>query len=345
MRAIGSNAVVKFVQEDVWGTTPVSGGSSTKPVHGIALRSESIGSTKNNFQSQMINQYRAVTGLGDGNRGVSGNIVTDLLPEGLEILIRHVLGNPTVTSQQQGSSTTYKHTFYGADGYLPGLTIEKGFINISKYFLYTGCRLNSMAINFVQEGFHDVTFDFVGKEEPVPAATSFDPGAVTYQGDDKSGYTGYQCVVSTTIPANGGTPVPGSYVALGNVVSGSINIANNIETDGYVLGSPFRASAEYGTRQCTGNFTTFFENTNLYDHFISGTECGIRFTLNNGLGQKMTITFPLVKLGGESPKIAGPGGLNLPMSFQARRNGTGATSSSVTDVVIEIENTLTSVES
>jgi hypothetical protein len=80
-------------------------------------------------------------------------------------------------------------------------------------------------------------------------------------------------------------------------------------------------------------------HTKLYALFLAGTEVGIRFTFDNTLGQKMVITFPIVKLAGESPKINSPMGVNLPMTFQARRSDTD-----LTDVIVEITNTLSAIE-
>jgi hypothetical protein len=322
--ALGSNAVLKFCQEQVWGTTP---GSPAK-VYGVNIKSESVGSTKNLFQSDTINQYRSVVGLGDGNLAVAGNIVTDLFPEGLEILLRHLLGKPTVTTTGSGP---YTHVMKGDGGYLEGLSLEKGFVNISQYFKYTGCRVNSMNINLVQEGFHEVTFDFVGKEEVVDTATQI-TGSAVY--GNKNGYTGYQCVVSTD------HATPGVYVDLGNVVSGSISINNNFETDKYVLGSAFRASALPGKRECKGDFTVFFEDTALYNVYKTGAECGMKFTFTNLTGQQLIIHFPIVKVGGEAPKIASAGGVNLPLNFQARRDG----DTEMTDVIITLVNTVATIE-
>lgn len=322
--ALGSNAVVKFCQEQVWGTTP----AAPAKVYGLNLRNESLGSTKNLFQSETINQHRSVVGLGDGNLAVAGNIVTDLFPEGLEVLLRHLLGNPTVATTGSGP---YTHIMKGAAGYLEGLSIEKGFVNITQYFKYSGCRINSMNINLVQEGFHEVTFDFIGKEETLATATQID-GSPVY--GNKNGYTGYQCVVSTDHAS------AGNFVALGNVVSGSISINNNVETDKYVLGSSARASALPGKRECKGDFTVFFEDAALYNVYKTGVECAIKFVFTNVTGQTLTILFPVVKLGGEAPKIASAGGVNLPLNFQARRDDV----TQLTDVVFTLVNTVATID-
>jgi hypothetical protein len=275
----------------------------------------------------MINQYRAVIGLGEGNKAVAGGFTSDLIPEGLEIMLMHLLGNPTVATTGSGP---YTHIMKGSAGYLQGMTIEKGFDDIDQFMTFTGCRVNSMTLNLVQEGFHDVTFDLIGKTEVLNSTTQIGGPAPVY--GTKNGFTGYQCTIA--IDAGAG------YVDLTNIVSGSITINNNIETDGYVLGSAFRASAQYGKRSIEGNLSVFFEDATMYGYYTNGTEVKLKFTFDNGVGQKMIFEFTKCKLGGEAPKIASAGGLNLPMTFRARYDATGGVE---TDVTVTIINTLSEI--
>lgn len=320
-RAVGSNAIIKFCQEANWGVTP----ASPSIVYGINLRSETLGSSRNLFESEMINQYRTVIGLGEGNKAVAGGFTSDLLPEGLEVMFMHLLGNPTVSTTGSGP---YTHVMKGSSGYLQGMTVEKGFSDINQFMTYTGCRVNSMTLNLVQEGFHDVTFDLIGKAEALNSTSQIGGPAPVY--GNKNGFTGYQCTIS--IDAGAG------YVDLTNIVSGSITINNNIETDGYVLGSAFRASAQYGKRSVEGNLSVFFEDATMYGYYANGTEVKLKFTFDNGIGQQMIFEFTKCKLGGESPKIASAGGLNLPMTFRARYD-----TDTSTDVTLTIVNTLSSI--
>lgn len=322
-RAFGSNAIVKFCQEQAWGVTPDPLALS-KITFGMNLRSEGLGMSKNVIQSQMINQYRSVVGLTDGNKAVAGNIVTDLIPEGLEVLFRHLLGKPTVTTTGSGP---YTHVMKGDAGYLEGLSFEKGFANINQYLLYKGCRINTCTIDIPQEGFAGVTFDFVGREETDNTTTQI-TGTTAY--GTKDGFNGYQCTVYTDNT--------GSYVALGKVTKGNITITNNVETSAYVLGSALRADEAMGQRDCKGDFEIFFEDLTLYNVFVAGTVCGVKFVFNNGV-ESLTIEFPAVKLGGESPKIASAGGVNLPLNFTAKRDTGNAT-----DVIFTFVNSTVSIE-
>ena len=234
MRASGAKSSVKFAQEKVW-KEPIAPGE-LGIVYGMNIRSINLGGNKNQFQSETINQFRAVVGLGDGNVAVEGSIVTDFLPEGMEVLLRHLLGKSVVNTTGSGP---YTHVLQGVADTMQGLMIQKSFTNVNEHFVYRGCRINGMAINVIQEGFHDVTWDIIGTSEQIFDKDQFEGQSVIYP--TKSGFTGYQATVQTDIS--------GSWVDLGNVISGNLNITNNVETDGYVLGSSERAAAEYGTRE------------------------------------------------------------------------------------------------
>lgn len=329
MRATGSNVVVRMAQEATWGTV----NPSPAHVYQVGFKSFTLKGAKGTFESEMINAQRCTIGIGDGNNTVDGNLVSDLLPEGLELFIMHALGNPTVTTTGSGP---YTHVMKGTPGFFQGLTLEKGFTDIGKFFSYTGCRVNTMQVNLVQEGLHEVTFGFIGKEESDPADATFLSG--TPLSFTKNGFSGYNVVLYTTMN-DSGVITPGSYHALGFVPSGSFSINNNIETDGFVMGSDSRASAQLGKRACSGEFTTFFENTYIYQLYKDCQELGIKFVFDNDQGQTMSFEFPCVKLGGNTPEVQNFQGLNLPLSFTAKYDSTAGT-----DVIVTIQNTLATLE-
>ena len=318
-RAVGSKTSVIFRQEYTWGELS---SDSSLTNHLCPVRDCSLTSSMNTFQSDTIDATRAVLGLGNGNRAVQGSISMDLYPEGLELFFKYLLGD-TVTTTGSG---TYTHVIKGTSDTMEGLTIEKGFTNIDNYYLYKGCRVNSMTIDIVQEGFHGVTFDFVGKSETLSTTSSSLGSAV--QISESDGYTGYHCTVTV------------DGVLQSNVKSGNITITNNVETDGYVLGSQFRASAEYSKRECSGEFTMFYEDATLYQKYINADEVPVKFVFTDEDGKSLTIEFPICKLSGDAPSINSTSGVDLTMKFNARYSSTDGT-----DVIFTIVNNQAEVES
>lgn len=347
-RASGAKTSVKFAQEVEWKQPFTPEEYPLGNVYGLNIRSCSLGGSKNQFQSETINDKRAVVGLGEGNKAVEGDIVTDFLPEGQEVLFRHLLGKDpsgldralveTVGDEDYGK---WRLRMKGVADTLQGLCVEKAFTSLERYFIFRGCRINTMTLNLIQEGFHDITWNFIGTSEEIKSVPEFDPTAHPASYCNDNGYTGYQAKIEIMRPARTdetGTAQPADteWVTLGNVTTGNITITNNTETDGYVLGSDERASAEHGTRQCTGSWTMFFESVDLYNIFLKGLECKLRFVFESPEGKIIRIVFPCVKLGGDSPAIESAAGINLNLTFQAKyQPAIDGDPYSDTDVVVE----------
>ena len=327
-RASGAKTSVKFAQEVEWKHEFDPEVYPLGNVYGLNIRSCSLGGSKNQFQSETINDKRAVVGLGEGNKAVEGDIVTDFLPEGQEILFRHLLGKDPdgcdrvlVNDANDEDNGKWRLRMKGVADTMQGLCVEKAFTSLERYFIFRGCRINTMTLNLIQEGFHDITWNFIGTSEEIKSESEFAGKTASYCNDN--GYTGYQAVIQIMRPARTdetGTAQPADteWVTLGNITNGNITITNNTETDGYVLGSDERASAEHGTRQCTGSWTMFFESVDLYNIFLQGLECKLRFVFESPTGKIIRMVFPCVKLGGDSPAIESAAGINLNLTFQAK---------------------------
>ena len=327
-RASGAKTSVKFAQEVEWKHEFDPEVYPLGNVYGLNIRSCSLGGSKNQFQSETINDKRAVVGLGEGNKAVEGDIVTDFLPEGQEILFRHLLGKDPdgcdrvlVNDANDEDTGKWRLRMKGVADTMQGLCVEKAFTSLDRYFIFRGCRINTMTLNLIQEGFHDITWNFIGTSEEIKSESEFAGKTASYCNDN--GYTGYQAVIQIMRPARTdetGTAQPADteWVTLGNITNGNITITNNTETDGYVLGSDERASAEHGTRQCTGSWTMFFESVDLYNIFLQGLECKLRFVFESPTGKIIRMVFPCVKLGGDSPAIESAAGINLNLTFQAK---------------------------
>lgn len=363
-RASGAKTSIKFAQEHEW-KQPFSVEHPMGNVYSINYRSVGLGGSKNQFQSETINDKRAVLGLGEGNKAVEGDIVTDFQPEGQEIFWRHLLGKEvgedteaktglvreTISAAEGQPDHEFdgfsKLTMKGAADTHQGLLIQKAFTSISEYYVYAGCRVNTMTLNIIQEGFHDINWNIIGTSEEIQA-TDFFTGKTASEVTD-SGFTGYQATLEVKKGAHKFMGVDkaadSDWVKLGFVTQGNITITNDIETDGYVIGSDVRESAEHGVRNCSGSWTMFYHDSEIYQLFQQGVESAIRFVFDNHdpdstKRKVIRITFPAVKFGGESAPIDSPQGGNLDLTFQAKYDQTSGT-----DVIVEfINHTATAVE-
>lgn len=299
-QATGSRGQLAFVEEVTFGTTP-----NTPTMKGIPFTSESLMTEINTFQSEEIRADRMVQKVLAGNRRPGGDINFELQPEGLTTLFKHALGGVVTTG-----SGPYTHTIDGGASLPVGLTIEKGFTDIAQYFIYTGCRINSLSMTVPQEGLITGTFGVLAKDEAID--TSPLDAAVDYPTDDP--FVSYQCALYEA------ADVGSIGAALGVVTEFTFTVENNLKDDQFVIGSASRYNLPEGRRIITGSMTLFFENATYYNKFISNTQAAIKLVVTSGT-QSVTIWFPQIqyKGGSPTPQIADDGPITIQMPFQCER--------------------------
>ncbi len=153
-QAKGSNSYLAFQEETTFGTPPAA--ADMKYCYFV---SESLGEQINLITSQVIRSNRNPTKPVRGNRNVSGSIRTELAPS-YGAFLKGLLGK----SVPSGAEAPYTHTIT-IDGECASFLFEKGFIDISEYLLFLGCKVNKFTLSAKAEGFQDITFDFLGSYE------------------------------------------------------------------------------------------------------------------------------------------------------------------------------------
>ncbi|MGW8161033.1 MAG: phage tail tube protein, partial [Desulfobulbales bacterium] len=138
--AQGSHGQIVIGEESTFNTQPA-------PASGYILPFISEGLVQNvgKGQSQVIRSNRNPIKPYRQNKTADGTINTELNPF-MGLVLKHALGTVSSTG-----ANPYTHTFKVGD--LPtSLWIDKGFTDISKYFRFNGCRINSLNMSFAGEG-------------------------------------------------------------------------------------------------------------------------------------------------------------------------------------------------
>ncbi|OPY15246.1 MAG: hypothetical protein A4E66_00165 [Syntrophus sp. PtaB.Bin001] len=176
-QAKGSNSYLAFQEETTFGVPP-----SSPALKYLYFVSESLGETINLISSQVIRANRNPTKPVRGNRDVAGSIKTELAPS-LGSFLKGALG----ASTPSGASSPYTHAI-SVDRELPSFTFEKGFLDLNKYLLFLGCKVNKFSLSAKAEGFQDVSIDFMGSCEA--QALAYDTETATFNvGKTLSGVT------------------------------------------------------------------------------------------------------------------------------------------------------------
>lgn len=290
--AQGSRHSIGFVKETTYGTTPAS------PVF-KALRhnSTSLGLSKSAILSDELRADRQISDLRHGNKSVAGDIVSHLSYADFDDILEAALGG-TWTANVLKAGTTRR-----------SYTIERKFGDISEFHRYTGCEVNSLAIEVAPDAIVNMTAGWIGKGLSI--GTAILSGATYPAATTNSPFDSFTGTIS-----EGGT-------ASGVVTSLSLNIANNLSTQ-FAIGSDETLQPSIGRSNVTGSVSVYFENKTLLEKFLNETESSIVFTLVDVAGNQYAVSLPRVKYNSGQPDVGGEGSVTLSMDFQALlHSGTG----------------------
>lgn len=316
--AAGSKARVIYIKESTWGTTPV-GSTLWK---GCRLVGDSLQANINNFESNELRSDRTVMFQRPGNKAAGGEIRSELSAEGFSQFWLDLLAHQYVRGTDTVGGNPYTHTLKAGSYQNVGFSIEKGFTDINQYFVYTGCRMNTLSINCPQEGIVTANWGVLCKQETDPTGSSQD-STVTFPTGDP--FVGFECAI-----------VEGGAVTLAIAQSATIQINNGYRDNVYVLGSDVRKDLPPGKRHCSGSLVLYFEDATMYNKFKQQTDTSLKFTFTNSASNTLEIYFPKVRYGGGSPTpvLNDDGPIQATFPWRAMYD-----TSEQTDVRVKITNT------
>lgn len=324
-QAIGSQGRLIVQEEDVTYKTDPSPAGAEK----IPFVSESLRLSRELISSDIITGTRNPVQPVEGNTDVAGDITTTLQAYS-DILFYMALGKAvSIGSDPYTHTITIDNT---AGVTLPSFMIEKGFTDITQYFKYNGCKVNSLSLSVTPEGFQELTLSIIGAKETVNTSSFQANPSIDLTHTPFSGFVG--SILE-------GSPSPSS---LGSVLSVDLTVENNLDNSVYVIGgSGERASLPEGITKVSGTATVLFENTTLYNKAIgqsSEAESGLqlKFTKGDGLGsagnEYCEIYVPELYFTPNAPVIEGPTGISLELPFE----GFYANSSESTSMQVVFKN-------
>lgn len=243
----------------------------------------------------------------------TGDVTLDLPTRGLGLLLSKATG--TVPSPTTITTGVYSYTFTLGDLLGDSFTAQVGVPQYGGTVTpktLTGCKISSFELAVSNGEIATGTFniDAAGFTTATALATP-----------------SYSLSGSVFHFAQGAITVDGSAVA--NVRDFSITVENTLNVDRYNLGSS-GAKAEQtigGFRTITGSITAEFTDTTLLAKYLADTTLALALTftgntISGSYKDTLSITASAIKLDGETPKVSGPGPVDVTFNFSAYDNGT-----------------------
>lgn len=252
-----------------------------------------------------------------GNKSDAGEpIVAGQLQSVLDLrtvgnLLKLALGQPVSTG-----AGPYLHTFPVNLTERPGALLELGHYDISKFFRALDAHVNKLAWD-IGNNDQNITADIVAGEEinPLPV-TAFDAAPTS--------------VASFRACSSSGVISDGVGATLGQVVSGSIEINNNITPDMLQDGLPGYGLFSVGDLMFSGTLRCVFDGASAWALARAGTSTRLKLVSSATIGANtftLTVDMPYVELTEKTVPKQGRSGLFADVAWQAH---TGATLPTVT---------------
>lgn len=291
--AASNNAVLRYIEEVTFGTTPATPALST-----IRYTGESLNYNISNVTSQEIRNDRMVADLVQTSADASGDVNVEWSYGTFDDFLEAALCGTWTTNVLEN----------GTD--LRSYTIQKEFGDLTapEFVNFTGCRIGGVSLNFQTGSILTGSFNFMGLG-----------AAVT-----ETQFTG------ATFPAASTTDVMNSVSNVTNIKvdtvaftgsfqSMTLNINNNLRPQD-AIGTLGHVGIPLGTCEVTGDLEIYFEDSSMLDRYVSGTEFSLEFTTDDGTSD-YAFFLPRVKF--ETGEVVS-GGLDqdviLSTSFRAIRD-------------------------
>jgi hypothetical protein len=222
------------------------------------------------------------------------------------------LNGSTMTVQSTASSVTLtapgKQTFVPPSGHTDdSYTVEEFYSDIAQSEVYTGMKVNSVAVQLPATGLTTIDIGFAGKDLAQTGTTQY------FTSPTAQGTQGIFAAV------NGVMLVQGVPAALITSADFSIERATENAT---VVGSNSVAEIFSGRIRVTGNLSVYFQDAVFRDYFNAETPVSLVLTVtadSSATANFVTFTLPKVKLGSFSTDD-GELGIIASTSFQALLN-------------------------
>jgi hypothetical protein len=228
---------------------------------------------------------------------VGGNAVVPMDTVHFGRWLHMLLGAPTVSG-----TTDYTHVFKSGAATLPNYTMEKAFPAVPSFFDYLGVKANTLAITDLSPtGPANATIGLLGLSETAGTVTAAGTPVVTQ----------FQRFMKPT------GSVKKDGVTLAKVTGGSLNYSNGMTGVRTIRADNRLEAVDEGSTSAGGDLRMRFSDNSISTQAIAGTPCSLEYGFSITATKSVAFLFPRVFLSRPRVGVNGPGGIELPVSWQA----------------------------
>ena len=278
--------------ETTYGVIP-----ATKAAKILPFISNEVAISRDLKDSDVILNTRNASEPYAGNESADGDVKVPLDLRAAGWWLRVLMGAPTTTVVTEGS--LYKHVFKVQES-LPSFVLQRGYQDVGKYFIYTGCRANSLALPFGGDSEPVATINVMGSKETVQTA-AYDTAATVVKLNQLSQF-------------QASVKIGGAESKI--IKSGNLTIDNGLDGDQRCIGDGgVRSDIPEGTAKPSGDLSALFTDTTWLDKAKNMTKDSLELIYTKDL-QSISFLFPEILWQLTSPTITGKGGVLCNLKWQ-----------------------------
>ena len=245
-------------------------------------------------------------GVGTGRDGsepyldalsVSGDAVLPIDLNNIGYILKMLLGTEVVT----GSGADKVHTWTSGKTVLPAYSIEVAHPDLGAYRQFIGVRANTLSADLAPGGPARVSVGLMGMSETTLAASA----------------AGSPTIAPVTRFMNPTGYVKRDGVQLGQVLSGNIRFGNGMNPVRTIRPDNRLEEIELGTSTGGGTITTRYADNSLIAQAISGAPVLFEYGWSISATKYLKLEFPRSYLSRPGAQVSGPGGIELPATWEA----------------------------
>ena len=289
-QAKGSMGRVVVDWETTFATDPVSPVGQSLPFNTCEIEAK-----QNLIETGTMTGTRNPAQPGLGRVTVGGAMTVPMCFNSVGFWLKALFGAPTTTG-----TSKYTHAFKIATSQ-PSMVIEKGFTDITQYEKFNGCKLNTFTLNFGDDSELVASLDILGAKSTL-SATPYDE-TVTAVALDRINQ--FQATLE-----EGGS-------AFADVLSGTLVISSNLDGNNFTVGAGnTRGSIPEGQYAVTGTLKVLFKDATLINKGKNATESSLKLKFTKDADTSVEFSIPEIQYDAVSPKISGPAGIVLDLSYR-----------------------------
>ena len=292
IQARGYKAATTLDWETTYGVAPSTAGGLNLPINTNNLEHK-----QTLIESETITGSRNASQSGLGRKSVDGNIVIPADYRAIGAWLKAMFGSPTTS----GNASPYTHVYKVADDQPPFL-LEKAFPDAEKFFVYHGCKLNTMKFSFGEDNEMTVELGILGSHRTIESSAYND-----------------EATVLKKIPISQNH----AYVKINNVESaiiknGEFTLDGGLDGDQYVVGGGGkRGDIPEGIFQASGSLSALFKDTTIMGYADAGTTVSLEIGFQLDSNTFLKFEFHEVQIEPSDAPISGPAGVSFEFNWRA----------------------------